>query len=53
MDRVEEGKSWQGKTYSYTLVQPNGKQLGQIAQLIADGRLKPHIADVIPLESAR
>lgn len=36
-----------------TLVEPNGEQLGIIAQLIADGKIKLHVEDVIPLEKAK
>ena len=36
-----------------TFVQPNGEQLGIIAQLIADGKIKPVVEQVIPLDKAR
>lgn len=52
-DRIEAGKKWVDKNYTVTFVQPNGEQLGIIAQLIADGKLRPHIEDIIPLEKAR
>lgn len=53
LDRIEAGKKWVDKKYTVTFVQPNGKQLGIIAQLIADGRIRVHVDDVIPFEKAR
>jgi len=34
-------------------VQPSGKQLREINQLIAAGKLKTHIATVLPLSEVR
>ena len=52
-DRLEAGKKWVDKKYSVTFVQPNGEQLGIIAQLIADGKIRPHIDKILPLDKAR
>lgn len=52
--RFEAGKQWtHGPKYTYTVVQPNGSQLGQIAQYLADGKIKPIISKVVPLKDAR
>jgi NADPH:quinone reductase-like Zn-dependent oxidoreductase len=34
-------------------VQPSNKQLREINQLIAEGKLKPHVATVLPLSEVR
>ena len=52
-ERIEAGKTWVDKRYTVTFVQPNGEQLGIIAQLIADGKVKPVVEQVIPLDKAR
>ena len=50
---IEEGAKWTDKKFAVTVAQPNGEQLSVIAQLIADGKVKVPVSDVIPLERVR
>lgn len=41
-----------GPRYRLELVFPNGAQLAEIAELYGQGKLKPVVAQVLPLEQA-
>lgn len=41
-----------GPTYGLTLVAPNGAQLAKISELISQGKVKPVLDRVYPLEQA-
>ena len=43
---------WLGPRYRVVLVAPSGARLAQIAGLVAEGRVKPVIHSVLPLEKA-
>lgn len=43
-------QKWTDKSYTTTLVQPNGKQLSHVADLIQQGKFKLVIDKVFPLE---
>ena len=43
---------WLGPRYRVIFVAPNGSQLASIAQLYTEGKLKPTLAAVLPLEKA-
>lgn len=42
-----------GVTAGFVAVQPNGNQVERMSQLFAQGKLKPHVAKVLPLSEAR
>jgi NADPH:quinone reductase-like Zn-dependent oxidoreductase len=42
-----------GVRASWYLVEPDAKGLEALATLVADGKLRPHVQDVFPLEAAR
>ena len=49
---VLKGALWLGPRYRVVLVAPNGARLAQIAGLVSEGRVKPVIHSVLPLEKA-
>ena len=50
--RVEAGKKWTGRRYTFTVAKQSRKDLQIIADLIAKGKLKIEIAEIISLEEA-
>jgi NADPH:quinone reductase-like Zn-dependent oxidoreductase len=42
----------EGYETHYVFVRPSGVDLRELAELVDDGRLKPHVAEVFPLERA-
>ena len=52
-ERMEAGKQWTDQTYAVLYCRPDGEHIATLSQLITDGKLKVHVADVIPLEKAR
>jgi NADPH:quinone reductase-like Zn-dependent oxidoreductase len=51
--RIEEAKKWTNKKYTTTLVQPNGKQLSHIVELIDSGKIKVFIHQLWSLDEAK
>ena len=47
-----KGALWLGPRYRVVLVAPSGARLAQVAGLVAEGRVKPVIHIVLPLERA-
>jgi NADPH:quinone reductase-like Zn-dependent oxidoreductase len=39
-----------GEGRHYTYVRPDGRQLAQLAELVDDGKLRPHVQEAFPLE---
>lgn len=42
-----------GSSYGWVFVQPSGRQMAQVAELMAAGSLRLHVARTFPLEQAR
>lgn len=46
------GACWLGPRYRVVIVSPNGGQLEAIGKLVEEGKVKPIIHSVLPLEKA-
>eukprot|EP00884_Botryococcus_braunii_P023531 jgi/Botrbrau1/9862/Bobra.0313s0031.1 len=47
--KIEAGKQWTDKKYTATIVQPNGEQLQQIVDYIAEGKIKLVVDKSFPI----
>jgi NADPH:quinone reductase-like Zn-dependent oxidoreductase len=48
--RLEEEATRRGASWHSVLVKPSGEQLAHLAELIEAGKLRVHVAHVVPLE---